>query len=230
MTAPPLPFDDRVAAGLAQIEEALRQAPGAAREETKQVLDSDELVKRVANIVTPLMDARFRRKYYRNMIFGVGILLAIFAVAMVAAFQQISDVANTNAATNTDQDAAIARSQVSITAFQQQLEEANKKLVAQGLPPVLAPADVAPGTPQQAQLSVAAATASTLAAIPKASLASPSAAALAGAVADYMQTHPVSVDPSLVIGAVADYFAAHQDALRGPTAASSSSSPHRRLR
>jgi hypothetical protein len=219
MTAPPLPFDDRVAAGLAQIEEALRQAPGAAREETRQVLDSDELVKRVVNIVTPVMDERFRKKYYRSMIIGVGILLAIFAVAVTAAFQQIAQVASINAATNTDQDAAISRSQVSIGAFQQQLDEANKKLIAQGLPPIPGPTDAQPGTPQQAQLSVAAATASTLAAIPKDSLASPSAASLAQAVADYMQAHPAGVDPSLIIGAVADYFAANQDSLRGPAGA-----------
>lgn len=201
MTAPP--FEDTLNDGMAQLRRALDHAPEAAREEVKQVLDSDELVTRVVNIVVPVMDDRFRRKYYRSMIIGVGVLLTIFAVSMIAAFQQIGTVA-TGLASN---DAAIQRSQATIAAFQDQLNLANDKLKAQGLPTVQGPTGtVEPGTPEQAKLINAAATASTLASLPKEQLIYPTAAQLAAAVATYIQANPVVVPPDQIIAGVAAYL------------------------
>lgn len=210
MSAPT--FEDIFSDGMAQVRDALDRAPDAAREEVQQILDSDELVSRVV----PIIEKRLR-KQYRTIIIGMGVLLAIVVTAGAIAFNQIANVAMVNAATNTNQDAAIQRSQVSISAFEQQLDEANKKLVAQGLPPVQGPTDAQPGTPQQAQLSVAAATASTLASLPREVFVKPDATALAGAVADYVRANPIGVDPQLVINTVADYFTTNAAQFRGAT-------------
>jgi hypothetical protein len=215
MTAPPQ-FEDIVAQGLADVRVALEEMPDATRAEVKQVLDSDELVTRVVNIVLPVMDEQFRKKYYRKIIFAVGGLLVFFAIATAIAFNQIAKVAAINAQTNTNQDAAIERSQISIGAFQDQLAQANAKLAEQGLPTIQAPGNVQPGTPEQAQLSVAAATASTLANLPREVLVKPEPADIAKAVSDYIVANPVPIPPDQIINAVATYMASNQEALRGP--------------
>lgn len=212
MTSSAPPFEQQFRDGMAFVRDALSHAPEATREEVKQVLDSKELVERVVNIVVPLMDRRFRLKYYRNMILGVGVLLVIFGGAFLFAFQKINAVATENAI----QDIALARTQATIDSFEQQLQAANAKLVAQGLPPVPAPSDVQPDTPEQAQLINAAATASTLASLPPTAFRDPDPAVIASAVANYLKVNPPVIDPDLVIKAVADYFEANPDAFRGP--------------
>lgn len=213
MSAPT--FEDIFHDGMAQVRDALASAPGAAREEAQEVLDSDELVKKVVDIVTPVMDERFRKKYYRNMIIGVGVLLAIFGVTILIAFNQIASVAAVNAATNTDQDAAIARSEQTISAFRAQLDAANVVLVGLGLDPIDAPQNPEPGSVGQAELINAAATATTLASLPREVFVNPDPSVIAQAVASYMLANPINVDPQLVINAVADYFAANQEQFRG---------------
>jgi hypothetical protein len=201
MTAPP--FEKIFSDGLAQVRDALNHAPQAARAEVQQVLDSDELVSRVVNIVVPVMDNRFRRRYYRSIILGVGALLLIFATAMFIGFDRI----NTIAAANASQDAALARTESTIAAFQAQLDEANIRLVAQGLPPVQGPVDAQPGTREQAELINAAATASTLASLPPQVLVRPTATELAAAVAAFVQGNPIAVSPEQIIAGVAAYLA-----------------------
>jgi hypothetical protein len=191
--------------GMEQIKAALAAAPEAAREEAVQAFDSEEVIKRVANIVLPLMDQQYRRKYYPRIICAVGVLLLLFGGCIAFLFLKFGslDQANTN------QDAAIQRSNQTISAFQDQLRQANDQLVRLGLPPVDAPVDPAPGTPEQAQLINAAATATTLQKLASVqAVARPSqqdiAQAAAQALAEYIRANQQVAQPALNPQAVSD--------------------------
>jgi hypothetical protein len=200
MTAPPL---GDLMHGLELLRRAAEDAPQAARDEATQVLDSDELVKRV----TAILNERWKRDY-RKTIVAVGVLFAFVlggALLLLSSLGQIQTK-------NTSQDQAIQRSQIVLNGFQAQLDEANKQLVAKGLPPVDAPRDPVPGSAEDAQLRTAAATASTLARVTEVGK-TPNAQDVAGAVADYVRSNPaVATDPGQVIEQVAAYLAVHPTA------------------
>lgn len=194
MTAP---THDRLEDGMGQLRDALDQAPQAAREEVKQSL---------ADTVVTL--GRQQKLYMRVTLALVTLLLLIFAGAMIIVFNRINT-----------QDRALTRTEGTIQAFQAQLDAANKKLVASGLPPVQAARDPVPGSADDAKLSTAAATATTLAALPKEVLIKPTATELAQAVASYMLANPITVPSDQIIASLAAYLAAHPipPGLAGPT-------------
>lgn len=191
--------DDPLARSLEELRLVMEAAPAAAEQVAKDA-------------AVEALDRRWKRLYV-NTIFGVGVVLVVFLVGILILLSRLG----TLGAQVTDQDAAIQRSVTSIAAFQKQLDDANAKLISQGLPPVSAPTNVAPGTPDQAKLSVAAATATTLASLPKQTVTNPGttvdlAAASARAVADYFAANPVVTNgptPQQVIDGVAAYFASH---------------------
>jgi hypothetical protein len=173
--------------GLDKLRQVLEDTPAAAEAAAVQALNK-----------------RWRKLYMRT-IAGVVAVMLLFGFGLWIVLDRVGAIG----LKLTDQDAAIARSVSSISSFEDQLKVANAKLVAQGLPPVQGPVNAQPGTPQQAELSTAAATASTLASLPKEVLVKPNAADLAQAVASYIQVNPIVVSPEQIIAGVAAYFQAN---------------------
>lgn len=228
MSAPP--FERTLAEGMGRLRDALRHAPEAARDEARQVMESDELVDRVLGILVPTMDQRFRRKYYPRMMFGLVIILLIMAVGGTIIFNQLSMVNSKTAADLAAQSISLKQQESTLTAFQQQLDIANAKLIAQGQPPVASPPDPQPNAPDQVRLATAAATASTLAQLPATKLAKPNADDLGKAIADYLVLHPVTPlgpTPDQISAGLATYFADHpvKPGPAGPTGSPGPSGP-----
>lgn len=201
MTAPAFDdhIDEQLREGIGQLRYAFSSVPQAAYEETQS---------KASELIDDL-DRRLKLSL-KVGIAVVTVMMLIFAAVMLTAFHRINA-----------QDASLSRSQASIQQFQLQLDDANAKLVAQGLPPVDAPLNPQPGTPGVARLQVAAATANTLAVLPRETLVKPTAAELAQAVATYLQFNPPSPytpNSQQIIDAVAAYMNAHPQApsVRGP--------------
>lgn len=202
------------AAGARLMSEALGAAPALARlearQEVRKVIGSPELDEHVVQ----LLDSRFNRQYRPRLVLTIGLLMT--ALCSLFYFLITSQVAiNTQLTTD----------HAEIAALQATLTTSNIKLEAQGLPPVTAPSDPQPGTPDQVKLITAAATASTLASLPPTVLKDPNADDLGKAVADYMAHHATDLYGPLsqhLIDNLAQYMATNKTVVRvtvPPTAA-----------
>lgn len=182
---PPLPLE-RLNSGIDGLRKTINQVPAAAERAAVDALDSKWTQRRRKELlIIALM-----------MLFVVtgGVVVGTIIFQRVAATQS-----------------AVISSQRTLDSFKAQLDAANLKLISQGLPPVAAPINPQPGTAGQAELVVAAGTASTLASLPKQVLVKPTAADLAAAVAAYVQANPQigQPTPDQIIGGLASYFATH---------------------
>lgn len=155
-----------------------------------------------------------KKSIYRQVIVGVGILLLVVILAFGLNASRIGALGS---AVN-DQGATLREQTAVLDGLQVQLDSANSQLMAKGLPPVTAPRDPVPGSADDARLRVAAATATTLNALPREVVRTNgmSSAQLAGAAAkavnEYFVANPIvasGVSPQQVADGVAKYFAAH---------------------